>query len=79
MKRSIKQILVLVCCLVICLPISACSEDGKSQTKRITALGALVDITAYGKNAEVGIREAEAALTSVASTPRTIRAGSRSS
>ena len=77
MKRSIKQILALVCCLVICLPIAACSGDGKSETKRITALGALVDITAYGKNAEVAIREAEAAITSVDSMVNTFDENSR--
>ena len=65
MKRSLQHILALVLCLAMCLTLGACSSEGKSQTKRVTTLGGLADITAYGKNADAAIRDAEAAMTSV--------------
>lgn len=65
MKRSLNHILALALCLVLVLPLGACSSEGKSETKRVSTLGGLVDITAYGKNAAAAIREAEAAMTSV--------------
>ena len=44
--------LVLAICLSMLFSLSACSSEGKSVTKRMTVLGGLVEITAYGKNAE---------------------------
>ena len=57
--------LALALCLALCFTLGACSAEGKSQTKRVTTLGGLADITAYGKDADAAIREAEAAMTSV--------------
>ena len=65
MKRSFKQILALLLGLAMCLALAACSAEGKSETKRISALGGLVDITVYGKNAEAAIREAGLAITNL--------------
>lgn len=65
MKRSLQHILALALCLAMALSLSACGSEGKSETKRITTLGATVEITVYGKNASSAIRDAELAMTSV--------------
>ena len=65
MKRSFQHMIALLLCLVMAVSLCACSDEGKSETKRTTVLGCLVDITAYGKNAEAGIRDAQAAMKSV--------------
>ena len=77
MKRSFQHILALVLCLALCLPLCACTGEGKSRTKRVSALGGLADITAYGKNAAAALPEAEAALTSVDAMVSTFDENSR--
>ena len=77
MNRSFKPFLALLLCLAMLLPLGACSGEGKSETKRVTALGGLADITVYGKNASSAIPEAEAALKSVDAMVNTFDESSR--
>ena len=77
MKRSFRHILTLLLCLSMALTLGACSDEGRHVTKRTTTLGGLVDITAYGKNAEDGIRDAQAALASVDSMVDSFNENSR--
>lgn len=62
--RKHNKILSLLLCAVLALSLSAC-VSGKAATKEITAMNALIDITAYGNHAEQGISDAAAAYTSM--------------
>ena len=77
MKRSFRHILALLLCLAMTLPLAACTDEGKSETRRVATLGGLADITAYGKDAAAALPEAEAALTSVDAMVNTFDENSR--
>ena len=57
-KTSCKtRIIVLLLCVGMLLPLSACGEK-KPVEQQIFAMDTLMDLKAYGKNAETGIKRA---------------------
>lgn len=61
-KTSCKtRIIVLLLCVGMLLPLSACGEK-KPVEQQIFAMDTLMDLQAYGKNAETGINDAVAVI-----------------
>ena len=61
-KTSCKtRIIVLLLCVGMLLPLSACGER-KPVEQQIFAMDTLMDLKAYGKNAETGINDAVAVI-----------------
>ena len=63
-RINLKKILTAAVCLGLILSLTGC-VSGKEVTKEITAMNALIDITAYGNHADQGISDAVAAFTSM--------------
>lgn len=65
MKNNlIRRLFCIVLCLAMAVPLSACGESRMEQS-RLTAMSTAVTLTAYGKNAEAGLRAAEGVITSM--------------
>ncbi len=60
-RINYKNILALLLCLCMLLPLSACGE-AKMQQRQLTAMNTMMTLTAYGKKAEAGLRAAEGVI-----------------
>lgn len=58
------KIIALLLCVSILLPLSACGAE-KPLERQIFAMDTLMDLTAYGKNAETGLNDAIAVINSL--------------
>ena len=65
MKYSVyRPLLAVLLCLAMVLPLSGCGE-ARMQQRSFSSMNTMVTLTAYGKNAEAGLRAAEGVITAV--------------
>ena len=66
MKRinSIQRTLIIILCLCMMLPLSACGETKESQ-RQVFAMDTVMTLTAYGNKAESGLSAAESVILSM--------------
>lgn len=63
-KRTIKQLLAALLCVVLTLPLSACGETKMSQ-RQVFAMDTVMTLVAYGKRAEYGLNAAQGVILSM--------------
>ena len=61
-----KRLLAALLCLALVFPLTGCGESRMVQSQ-IFAMNTSMTLTAYGKNAEAGLRAAEGVITSMSS------------
>ena len=62
--NTIQRMLIIVLCLCMMLPLSACGETKESQ-RQVFAMDTIMTLTAYGNKAESGLSAAESVILSM--------------
>ena len=65
MKQKFTICIALLLCLALALGLTACGADDREASAQLFALGALIDLKAYGRDGEKAVADAGAALTSI--------------